>query len=90
MAAYGAQPFNTKRGAQKNRMLRFDNASITLTTDKTIVIQLYVRGSKSGYPAETSYTSARRLFQDLGDALAEHERREREGPANVIDFKQHG
>lgn len=71
-------------------MLKFDNLTVTLTRDKSFVLQLYAYGEPSGYPAETNYTTARRAFQALGDALAEYEKRENDERANVIDFKRHG
>jgi hypothetical protein len=71
-------------------MLKFDDASITLTPEKTFIIQLYVYGEQSGYPAETNYNACRRLFESLGDALAEYERRDRDERANVVEFKKHG
>jgi hypothetical protein len=71
-------------------MLKFDDLTVTLTPDKAFVLQLFVYGQSSGYPAETNYVTLRQAWQDIGDALAEFERRETDEHANVIDFKQHG
>ena len=71
-------------------MLKFDNLTVTLTREKSVVLQLYAYGEPSGYPAETNYATARRAFEALGDALAEYEKRESDESANVINFKRHG
>lgn len=71
-------------------MLKFDDFTVTLTEEKTFVLQLYAYGEPSGYPAETHINAAKRARDALSEAIEEYERREIDARANVIDFKRHG
>ena len=81
-------PLNTQNDGAY--MLKFDDISVTLTTDKTYVLQLFAYGQASGYPAECRINVAKRARAALNDAIEEYERREREPNSVVVEFQRHG